>query len=252
MFGRRRPIAVLVGAAWSVAVSVPAEAQADLQSWASSFEFGFTGAAGNSSFSILTAGGSLERVERDDYELALAAQIRYGKGNDALIANDAEVSLTFDWDPDGEFSPFVLSTFLKDVVRGLDTRIFAGGGLKWTFWEPSRDNRASVSGATLVEHERFARDAAGGSTRQTVSRFSGRTKVNFALGPNASFQQVTFWQPRLTRLDDYILDVESEIETGIVATLTMAAVYTYVRESVPPPGARPEDHRFGVVLRMRF
>ena len=63
------PLATVAGSAHAQA------SQDEVDRWHSQLEFGFTGASGNTSFSILTAAASLDRLERDQFELHFAPEL---------------------------------------------------------------------------------------------------------------------------------------------------------------------------------
>ena len=193
MFGRRSLLVTpLVVAALST-IGTSASAQDDVDLWHSQFELGFTGATGNTSFSILTASAALERLEQDRFELQISGRVRYGDGNGEVIANDMLGTAKFDWLPNAAWSPFVFGTVSRDVVRNLDGRVQAGGGVKWTFW-----------------------------------------------------------QPRVRDTSDYVVDIANELSTTLVGQLSLVLTHSFVRQSVPPPGAVPNDQRLGVTLRVRI
>ena len=137
------------------------------------------------------------------------------------------------------------------MIRNVDARLLAGGGAKWTFLEPSERTKMSVSLAAVIDHENYRLEP--GSTGQeeiNVGRLSWRVKFDHELASGATFQHITFWQPRVSAFGDYIVDVSNSLSSRLLSNLSVVINHSYVHEAVPPPGAVRDDQRLGVVLRV--
>ncbi len=139
------------------------------------------GSSGNTSFSILTLGGSLTRLAEQRFEFDISGQLRYGKSDGAVIANDMRATLNFDWVPDSDLSPFVYTAASRNVIRKLDARVFGGGGggAKWTFWRGAENSKASLSLAAASDYENFLLDA--GSTESEAQTEPGDQRLSIVL-----------------------------------------------------------------------
>jgi hypothetical protein len=220
-------------------------------SWRTSLEFGFTGASGNTAFSILNAGASLNRIHLEQFELELSGRVRWGQNDDEVIANDMQGTVKFDWVPQADLSPFVYASAGRDVIRNLASRLVAGGGAKWTFWRPGEHTKMSSSVAAIVDYENYLLDAdSPGPESVGVGRWSTRLKFDHAFASDATFQHITFWQPRVSDFDDYLLDMSTSVSTKLVAGLSLVIKHSYRHDAVPPPGAVRDDQRLSVVLRV--
>lgn len=240
-------LALAVFAPFEVSARQPAP---DL--WRSTLEFGFQGASGNSSFSILSAAGSLTRIEQARYEFEVSGRLRYGTSGDDVIANDMSSTAKFDWLPDADLSPFVFGTVGRDVTRNVDAQVVGGGGAKWTFYRnPAGSTKVSLSLAAILDYENFRVDPTSSAPEtSSVSRLSSRLKYDHTFGSGAVFQHVTFWQPRFSGFSDYLVDVSNSVTTTLTTNLSLVINHTYVHDAVPPPGAVRDDQRLGVVLRV--
>lgn len=219
------------------------------ETWSSKLEFGFTGASGNTSFSILTGAFSVTRLEQELYELDISGRLRWGRSDGETIANDLRGTVKFDWNPQAVFSPFIFATGSRDVIRNVDARLLAGGGGKWTFLQRSDLTKMSISVAAVLDHENYRLEP--GSTADEVinfGRLSWRTKFDHRFASGATFQHTTFWQPRITNLSDYIVDVSNSLSSQLLSNLSLVITHSYIHEAVPPPGAVRDDQRLGVVL----
>ncbi len=247
---RRAVLPALVFAAICACPSAAA-GQGEPDLWRAQLEFGFTGASGNTSFSILTGSASLARLHREIYELDLSGRLRWGRSDGQTIANDVQGTVKFDWHPQDAFSPFVFATGSRDAIRNVDARLLAGGGAKWTFLQTSEQTKMSVSIAAVIDHENY--DLAPGSTAEeiiSVGRWSWRVKYDQDFGEGATFQHVTFWQPRMSEFGDYIVDVSNSLSSPLLSNLSIVITHSYIHEEIPPPGAVRDDQRLGVVLRV--
>jgi len=244
-------LALCLCVACGVAYAAPGTAQDTPNLWSSNLEFGYTGANGNTSFSILSAAASLSRVQQERFELELSGRFRWGKNDDEVIANDVQATTKFDWQPQATISPFLFATGSRDVIRNLDGRLLAGGGAKWTFWLPSPETKMSASLAAVVDHENYRLEAGSpGPETITVARWSGRVKFDHSFGSGAAFQHITFWQPQMSGFSDYLVDISNSLSTRLLSNLSLVINHSFIHDEVPPPGAEKDDQRLAVVLRV--
>lgn len=230
--------------------ALPARAQEPPDPWNVSLQFGLNGASGNSSFTVLRAGFEVVRDQAERYELELAAVARYGTNENEVIANDAKAALKFDWRPRARISPFVFVDVARDEIRRLDFQMDGGVGAKWTFVRRDR-GQASFSLATLVDYQNFdVTPGSGGPESESLARWSLRFKGDRTLGEGTELEHVTFWQPVVDRVNDYVLEVTNTLSTHLLENLTLALEHLYLRDSVPPPGASRDDQRFSVVFQL--
>ena len=62
------------------------QAQEPPDLWRAQVDLGFQGSWGSTSFSILTLGGSLTRLEEERFELVFSGRLRYGTSDGDVIA----------------------------------------------------------------------------------------------------------------------------------------------------------------------
>ena len=245
-----RPL-VVMGVLFGFAAS-PAHAQDAPDTWRSQLELGYNGSSGNSSFGILRTGGSLTRIRPEVYEFEISALVRYGKSEDRVIADEIRSTIKLDWRPTSDFSPFSYVSVGRDRIRKLDLRASGGVGAKWTFFRGARDgSKASFSLASILDYEDFLLDA--GSTEaetQTTLRWSARFKFDHAFASGATFQHVTFWQPQINGFGDYVVEMSNSVSTRLTSSLSLAIQHEYLHDEIPPPGAKPNDQKFSVVIRV--
>jgi len=227
----------------------PARAQPSPDRWKADVELGLNGASGNSSFSILQTGATVAYLRTEIASFEVTAGLRYGKSDSKVIANDSRASLKLDFHPKSDFSPFIFATTSRDRIRKLDFKSSGGLGANVTVWRGNA-GKAAWSAAALYDYENFRLEpgSAGPGSRGSV-RWSFRFTAERALGPGASFKHVSFFQPQWNALGDYLMDATNSVSTKIIESLSLVVRHEYLRDSVPPPGARRDDQRFSVVLR---
>jgi len=231
-----------------------AHAQDAPGTWRSQLELGFNGSSGNSSFGILRTGGSLSHTREEVYELEISALLRYGKSASRVIAEDFRTTLKLNWKPEADFSPFTYVTVSRDRIRKLDAKANGGIGAKWTFQRGAQpQNEVSFSPAGVLDYEDFTLEA--GSTEQetrSTVRLSARFKFDHTFASGASFSHTVFWQPQIDSPGDYVVEMSNSVSTRLTSSLSLAIQHEYLHDEVPPPGAKPNDQKFSVVLRVSF
>jgi hypothetical protein len=221
--------------------------------WRSQLEFGFSGASGNTDFSILRLGASIVRTQQEEFELEVSGRFRWGTSNGVVIANDMQTTAKFDWAPQSDWSPFVFATAGRDQVRNVNGRVLGGGGAKWTFSRWGEASKASLSVAAVRDYESFHRSAGSAArSSESAGRWSMRLKTDHRFGSSATFQHVMFWQPRMSDAKDYVLDLETSISTELLTNLSLVVSHSYIHDEIPPPEAFKDDMRLEVVLRVRL
>ena len=220
--------------------------------WQGQLELGFNGASGNSSFSVLRTGASFKHLRTDVAEFEWAALLRYGRSDDRTISNDMRTSLKFDWRPQADFSPFVFVLANRDLIRKLDAKVDGGLGAKWTFYR-GEQNKMSFSLAGVWNYENF--DLAPGSEGPQSKgslRASARIKYDHTFSSGAKFTHIIFWQPDVSDLGDYDVEMTNSLNTTLLSRLSLGVEHEYLHDAVPQPGVRRSDQRFAVVLRVKM
>ena len=109
----------------------------------------------------------------------------------------------------------------------------------------------SFSLAAVLDRENYRLEA-GSADEEVISvaRWSGRAKFDHEFSSGATFQHITFWQPRVSDFGDYIVDLSNSLSTRLLSNLSLVINHSYIHEEIPPPGAFRDDQRLGVVLRV--
>jgi len=242
------PVAGALAAIACLSICHPVAAQqTDQKSWRTQLEFGMTGASGNSSFSILRSGISVKRLQTNTFKLEAATLVRHGRSDSKTIADDASLTLKFDYKPQETFSPFVYGLVSYDRIRKLAQKVNGGAGANYNFPNSEQSKtRASVSLAALWDFETYTDD----QPSKGLVRWSGRFKFDHDFGGGAAFDHTFFYQPEVDLMGDYLIDATTAITSKLLGNVSLVVNHEYLHDSVPPEGGKKDDQKFSVVLRV--
>lgn len=239
-----------------LSLTAPAIAQesdtTEVDRWMVSAELSYTDQSGNETLRLLTAGLNLSHLQQERYELDVALQSRYGEGEDRVIARNYYGSAAFDFRPEARWSPFLFADAEHDRFKRLDLRFSSGGGAKYTFYRPAdEESKASVSLALLYSYENLSSTPEFPPVDPTHSaRWSLRAKGNQLLRPGVTLTHVSFFQPVVDEVADYLLRTETGIKASLTDRLALSVVYQTSRDNRAPPGVAADDRVFktGVII----
>ncbi|MBA4159182.1 MAG: DUF481 domain-containing protein [Gemmatimonadetes bacterium] len=211
--------------------------------WKASAELSYTDQTGNRLLRLLTGGFKASHLNEELFRLDLSVRSRYGESDEGVVARNHYGSLAFDLNPRQTWSPFVFVDAEHDRFKRLDARVSGGAGAKYTPLR-SRDmgTEASVSLAVLVSHESLIATAADPIPRnRTRARWSMRVRGNHDLPSGVKLQHVSFYQPLLDEMADYLLRTETGARFSLTERLALSVVYELNRNAIPPEGVSPDD-----------
>lgn len=222
--------------------------------WKIAAELSYTDQSGNESLRLLTTGLNLSHLEPERYELDVTLQSRYGEDDRRVIARNHYGAASFDFSPQATISPFLFADAENDRFRRLDLRASGGAGAKYNFYRPpDTDNRASASLALLYSYEN--RSAPAGEPEpdaRQFARLSLRLKGAQELRDGVELVHVSFLQPVLNEVEDYLLRTETGIKTSLTDRLALSVVYQTSRDSRPPAGVEADDRILKTGLIINF
>jgi putative salt-induced outer membrane protein YdiY len=220
--------------------------------WKASAELSYTDQSGNRTLRVLTGGFKASHLQKDLFRLDASLQSRYGESDAGVIARSHFGSLAFDLRPQATVSPFVFADAEHDRFKRLDARVSAGAGAKYTLYRQTElANEASVSLALLVQHEnRVATEQDPRPPSRTIGRASLRLRGSQELPTGVRFQHVSFYQPMVDQLADYLLRTENGLRVSLNQRLALSVVHQYSRTALPPEGVSPDERilRTGIIF----
>jgi hypothetical protein len=235
-------LAAVLGAGSVAAAQQPAEPEAKPR-WKASAELSYTDQTGNRTLRLLTGGFKASHLQKDLFRLDASVQSRYGESDNGVVARNHRGSLAFDLNPRASVSPFVFADAEHDRFKRINVRVSGGAGAKFTVYrQPRTSEEASVSIAMLVSHEDLIASAQDPNpANRTLARASLRVRGSQQLPTGLRVHHVSFIQPVVDHLADYLLRSESGIRAALNKRLALSVVYQYDRTALPPQGVSPDD-----------
>lgn len=191
----------------------------------------------------LGARGTLSRAD-SVLELNTSLQMLYGE---ASLADGARQvikriwlgSVTADWRPRSQWSPFVLATLETNLKKRVASRYNAGVGVKYT---ARRTERTDVSISVALLDERITPDGIGAESSR-LTRWSTRFRVRHALTERARVSHIVFWRPSATAIDRFVVQSNSELAVELTrrTALTLSLLDNYDSEAVSRGARRYND-----------
>lgn len=221
--------------------------------WRYGLEFGLNGAAGNASFLTLLGGVELARGDDSRYSFESRASARYGSSGAETIENWQQIASSLRFRGWSRLAPVVSVTTTRDVRRRIALQLRSVGAVGVQVWKgggggSSLDLDVGVAG----EYENFtteASQAAGAGEERSAFRFSLGVQARRPVGPMAAALKGN-WRPRPGGGSDQNLDSEVQLSTELLENWSLVLRYSILWDEVPPPGATPYDHKFGILLRV--
>lgn len=222
--------------------------------WKLATEVSLTDQSGSRDIRLFTGGVQVSHREKEAFELEGSIKSRYGKSEGEVVARNHFGSLSFDLHPGDVWSPFLFMTAERDPFKRLDLRFAGGAGAKYTpFAADDRTSDVSFSLALLysVEDLRPSEDEPVPNDR-SLARWSFRVRGGRELGEAVSVQHVTFYQPMVDQMADYLLRSETGAKVLLSERLALSVSYALNRTARPPEGVAPEDRLFRTGLIIDF
>lgn len=241
-----------VSHAGSADVANDLETSPDSMRWDFELDFGFSGAVGNSDYAVVTSGFTVEHLQTDSYEFAWSGSLRYGEGEEGVIARAMKGSFSFALVPASRWSPFVYTTVERDIFRRVAVRTNAGAGVNYDLIDEPRA-AASLSATLLHDYKNFA-DPSGVSplANETNARWSLRAESRRSLGGGAALDNTTWLKAVPGAPDDYDLDSTTKVSVPLSEHVGLKVTYTLKRDSTPPPDVDENDQLLQVGVTVGF
>jgi len=204
--------------------------------WSGSVEGAVAIADGNTDYIEYLASGSIQWRSEHQRWVALGRYMRRS-ASDALIAEDRMTHLRHNY----RMRPWLATVlFLQgqhDPFRRIQTRLLAGGGLRFDVvrraqWE------AAVGATVMLEGDELTEDDRGMVTNERLSFFAS---VYRSASDDTEVDLVAFFQPRASDPSDVRAFAAASIEVDIIGGLYFLFRYNLTHDSNPPPGVRRTD-----------
>lgn len=220
--------------------------------WRVAAELSLTDQSGVRDLRLFTGGIRVSHREKEAFELEGSLESRYGNSEGEVVARNHFGSLSFDLHPADVWSPFLFMTGERDPFKRLDLRFAGGAGAKYTPFQQGA-NEISLSLALLYSREDLRpSEAEPVPNDRSLARWSLRVRGGRELSEAVNVQHVTFYQPMVDQMADYLLRSETGAKVLLTERLALSLSYALNRTGRPPEGVAPEDRLFKTGLIIDF
>jgi hypothetical protein len=150
----------------------------------------------------------------------------------------------------GQFSPFLACEMLTNKYKGYDIKISGLVGVKYRIYVKPSICDYSISAAFVYDRTDFT-DAT--TLPYNNFRISIRPKIKQKLAENLTLLNLTYFQPSILDLSDYIINTATKLQTKLTKKLFIDLSFTYeYRSRVPSDKYKKHDFLSEVSLRLKF
>lgn len=194
--------------------------------WGGSFDLGITVTQGNSETSNFSLSGrTVNRGER--HRWLFAGSYLRASTDGQETANKGELAVQYDYFPGERFFFFGRAAGSFNEPAGLDLRLAPGLGAGYLLAGPPGAELALEGGATWIRDE-----FVDGSSTRSVFLALGQT-LHWKVSETTTVDQSLTYNPRSTRLDDYLLTGEASVSTRIAGGLGLKLTLRNEFDSTP-------------------
>lgn len=222
--------------------------------WKLAAEISLTDQSGGRDLRLFTGGVQVSHREKEAFELEGSVQSRYGRSEDEVVARNHFGVLSFDLHPADIWSPFLFMTAERDPFKRLDLRFAGGAGAKYTPFAKRRGaDDVSISLALLYSREDLRPSELDPVPNdRSLARWSLRVRGGRELSEAVNVRHVTFYQPMIDQMADYLLRSETGAKVLLTERLALSVSYALNRTARPPEGVAPDDRLFKTGLIIDF
>ena len=150
----------------------------------------------------------------------------------------------------GKYSPFLACEMLTNKYKGYNLKMSGLVGIKYRIFVIPSVCDYSISAAFVYDWTDFTDSTALPNNNY---RISIRPKIKQRLTDNLTLLNLTFYQPSVLDLNDYIIHSTTKLQTKITRMLFLDLAFTYeYRSRVPSDKYKPHDILSEVSLRLKF
>ena len=142
-------------------------------------------------------------VNIDGKESALKAEYGYNKTEDFIIIDKGLLRFGHDPKINDHWSLWFYDQIGYNSIRKIKAENFVGGGPKYTIFD-NKKFKTSISAGILHHHIRREQT-------DNLGRFSLRVKAKYKINGSLSFGVITFYQPNIEEINDYIVNGEADL-----------------------------------------
>lgn len=148
---------------------------------------------------------------------------------------------------------FALEAFAQaeeDEFKSIKNRSLLGGGARWKVVDGSGEwGGVFVGAGAFFEYVAYASEV---DPLERNVRFQSYLAYTVGFGDDNRFTTVAYHQPRLNKLDDYLLSVSGGVEVQVYRELFVAFHISYEHDSAPAVGVKKDDFAQRTLFKYKF
>ncbi len=204
-------------------------------------------------------------VEKLDTRLKLAAsradsvveystsyQFIYGELNENRNNLVHDFKFTVDFLPYHVYSPFAGAFVFSNIYKGFRLRNSYLAGVKRKLIYTDKTH-SSISAAIMYDYATYGKAGVSEDLdiKEQVLRLSLRPKIKTSLSEQIVFSHISFWQPEIEHLENYIYQATTSLDFNIKKNMSLGMDYLYYYNNSPPYNSiRKRDQKF--LLSLKF
>jgi hypothetical protein len=178
-------------------------------------------------------------------EMLFLADYNYSITNGAKDTNNGRFHLRYTIDPKAEFSYELFAQHEFDQFRDLQSRDIAGANLRQAVINHDKE-RLYLGYGAFYEVEVLT-DA------PTRNEPRGNVYVSYVHGKSpVQWSTTIYYQPSFTRLHDYRIQAQGNVETQMTQRLALQIQIAYMFDNYPPPDVPPSDLTTMVGFNLKY
>ena len=150
----------------------------------------------------------------------------------------------------GRFSPFLACEMITNKYKGYDLKLSGLMGMKYRIYTVPSLCDYSISGAFVYDWINFTDET---HLPNNNYRISIRPKIMQKLAENLTLYHITYFQPSVLDLRDYIINSATKLQTKITKKLFLDISFIYeYRSRVPSENYKKHDILSEVSVRYKY
>lgn len=237
-------IASSVLAATVCTVSAQAPTAEVKPGWDTSAALGLTLTRGNSD-TLLFTGNIITGKKQDQHEWAFGADATYGENDNDKTAEALHGFGQYNRLFSDRCYGYVRLDGLHDAVADVEYRFTLGPGVGYYFIKEENTRLSGEVGPAFI-YEKQGDDTRGYFTLRLAERFDHK------LSDRAKIWQSVEILPQVDDIDNYIVNAELGVETGLTEKLSLRAYVQDTYDNEPAPGRKKNDLKLVTALAYKF
>ena len=187
-------------------------------------------------------------------EYARSYQFIYGELNQGRNNLLHDFKFTVDFLPYHIYSPFAGAFVYSNIYKGFRLRnSYLVGVKRKLIYTPK--THSSISAAIMYDYATYGKAGISEDLdiKEQVLRLSLRPKIKTSITEQIIFSHISFWQPEIENLTNYIYQATTSLDFNIKKNMSLGMDYLYYYNNSPPYNSiRKRDQKFLLSLKYKL